>query len=91
MFGIDTNLGGWVPHFSENWDFCVWYRYQLRGGGSPLFFKTRHFRVGIDTKLGGGGVHWFQISKSQVLGPWVGILDLDPPLEKVLFSSGVKI
>lgn len=59
MFGIDTNLGGWVP----------------------LFFEKRHFQVGIDTKLGGGGVYWFKISKSQVLGPWVGILDLDPPLD----------
>ena len=54
-------------------------------------FKTRHFRVGIDTKLGGGGVHWFQISKSQVLGPWVGILDLDPPLiEYELFGLSIS-
>ena len=70
---------GWVPPFSENQDFHVGIDTNL-GGWVPLFLENWSFQVGIDTKLGGGGVYYFQISKSQVFGPWVGILDPDPPL-----------
>ena len=43
------------------------------GGWVPPFLENWSFQVGIDTKLGGGGVYFFQILKSQVFGPWVGI------------------
>ena len=57
------------------------------GGWVPLFLENWSFQVGIDTKLGGGGVYYFQISKSQVFGPWVGILDPDPPWLYISFRN----
>ena len=82
--GIDTNLGGWVPLFQKIRIFHVGINTNL-GGWVPLFLENWNFQVGIDTKFGGGGVFYFQISKSQVFGPWVGILDPDFPLSVQVF------